>query len=715
MSEFIRLSTRDYVHDEPDEGRKAYRGDLDERRPLTYSRQLAFWPWGGSPGSPSSGTIRIDNRSGLYDQMVFRDLRDQEITVTIPTEEGTEIRAFTGIVDAVTAVGEQSVDIEVKDRLSILDAPLQTQTYDDEADEAQQGRLLPITLGIARSVRPIVWQSAPSVGGPRLRLHDGSLSGIFRVRFNGEPQLQTDSPVTWSIDADIGGGGIQLEQDYKTLVTLDCSSSGDAFLLTGPPDLLNGAATFTDFGTVSNALANPNDIDGWEWEGQDGPVDDTDRGFATASYRAVDQSCLLDAGNSRFDAVNFNRNYSVLTHVDGSDVPLRVLEAGKTYRWSVNVTRRVQYYTYDGGQGIVLEQGTFVIRAMRETTIIASRAVPLTSEGEVLFLRTMFGADNTEGTFTGTFTVPTAAGSQDRYLQVGCFFGGECAFKDLIVYEVPPPPPDTLEGITLKDYALEIARRSGLPDSDINTADLDAIDPNEEDIGVHFAEPVTALAALRAPLDTFGADVYTDRDGAFRFARIRDPAGEIPALIVDVNNISERSRISVEIDKAPGLSTSMSAARNWYVYRDSDFEDETTVSLEDREILKRDARFIRNAITEGSRTATGTGTGSPSTEDELPRIYRHAINAEPLNSVFDKPEAAAAEIQRIIDIYSTIRFFVEVEIYLDAGEFLDVNEVVLFKYPRFNFGSGRNMIVAGISDTIEDMGRRRSASLLLWG
>ena len=106
MTNTINVSTRDFVRKEsttdedgnPIEAQTQYRGDLGTRA-IRYSRELSFWPWGRTGGSLATGTIEIDNRTGRYDQLVFRDLRDQDIQVKIPTKEGTDIIAITAIVD----------------------------------------------------------------------------------------------------------------------------------------------------------------------------------------------------------------------------------------------------------------------------------------------------------------------------------------------------------------------------------------------------------------------------------------------------------------------------------------------------------------------------------------------------------------------------------------------------------------------------------------
>lgn len=702
MSNVIRVSTRDFVRrEETDEEGVLepvrYRGDLHEEQAIAYTRQLAFWPWGGADGSLASGEITLDNRGGRYDQLVFRDMRDQEITVDIPTAMGGSIRALTAIVDRVDAPSDRDVSVLLKDRLSLLDVPLQTQVYDDSADDGAIDRPLPITLGVVRSVRPTMWEAEPEdEDGPAFRIHDGPISGLTNVRAKGVILSPFDSPPGFKLDARIGNAGVIAGADPQGVFTVDASTSGDAIIPPAAEDVLGGSGDFSEPFTTAT-FTDPKVVDGWWFYGANGSATEPNH-TPRLEYES------WGGGRARIIGGYTQVGRAIITAADENNDPVRVLEAGKTYRWTFQQFTKVGFATLSGGT--IASQGRFIIRAV-DSVVTDDRAFT----GATLFRRDTYGADNEPGVYSGTYTVPTWG---DRYVQVAVFNGGTVAFGRLEFEEIPPPPPDDLEGITLKDYAIEVIRRVGLPDDSLVTSDLDTVDPGLEPIGFYADRPITALAALRAPLDSFGADVYTDRSGRYRFAKLRDPEVEIPSLIVDANNIVRESDVLVRPDEAKGLTTSMLAGRNWFVFRNSDFGEEAGLSLGDREALMREGRFIRTAVLpEDAEEATGTG-GSTG-PDRFPRLYRHAVNAEPLLSLFDEAASAKAEIQRMVDLYSVVRRFIEVDIWLDPGQFVDLDEVVLFRYPRYDFTEGRNMLVVGVTDVVEAGGRRRAASLLLWG
>jgi hypothetical protein len=173
----------------------------------------------------------------------------------------------------------------------------------------------------------------------------------------------------------------------------------------------------------------------------------------------------------------------------------------------------------------------------------------------------------------------------------------------------------------------------------------------------------------------------------------------VPALLIDASNLAGPPRVT--LDKAEGLTTSILARRNHYIFRESDFADnQTDLPLDLRERLSKPGQFQRNAELP---------------EDGLPTIYRHAIEAEPLVSLFDDPTDAIAQIQRVIDLYTDLRFRVDCQIWLEPGDFVELDTVIELRYPRYGFGEGRNFLVYGVTDEVTDQPRRRLCNLRLWG
>src|SRR5690625_770750 len=514
MAEYVRLATRDYVRTENVDGETEavrYRGDIGQS--ITYSRSMAFWPWGMSSGTLTAGAISIDNRDGLYDQLIFRDMRDQPIRVTMPTTDGTDITVLTAIVDRVEAPNDREVLVHLKDSLTLLDVPLQQQVYDDTADDGVIDRPLPVLLGVARSIRPTIWQAdVPGEDGPAIRIHDSTLSGVANVRDRGEQLSPFDVPPAYVLDGRIGNAGLILGAEPDGVLTLDASSSGDAMTPPEAPDALDGDGDFTQpFNTITE-LDNPNELDGWTFTGW--PTTDGLR-WGTARFEPHMRLGQQVGGRFFGGSLQTGRAYF------WSDMP--VLKAGKTYRWELDMVTAVSFWSHIGSRGYV------ALSHARQRVI--GRDEP---SGKVLFRRRMLDADNRPGVYSGVVTIPEG---DDHYVQIGTYNGGGVTIAYLKFIELDVPDVDDLEGITLYDYLVEVVRRAGMTSSVIDKPSVDAVDPNQESIGAYFEAPITALAAARAPLDSFCADIHTGREGQLIVARLRDPALDVPTLTVDRKSV----------------------------------------------------------------------------------------------------------------------------------------------------------------------------------
>lgn len=686
----VRVATRDYARIKDGEVEQ-YRGDLNQQA-IRYSREVSFWPWSSrSSASLATGTINLDNRDGRYDQLIFLDMRDQRVSVKIPTRlrfvqfvangeefvadgdlyfvryvpvginpETPDINALTAIVDSTDAPDDRSVIVTLKDPLTLLDVPIQSEVFGDDADEPVQDTPLPITFGVARSIRPPLWEAFPSDSGPAYRIHDSTLSGVANVRDKGLALDPLVDPAQYELDARIGNAGIVLDAEPIGVLTCDASSSGDAQVPVSPTDALDDDGQF-------DASFTTNDPDGWAFA-------TGGAGTQQVAYDSAFNAAFFDAGSTQEGRV-------ALTSASA------VLEAGKTYRWTIEVFRRVQYATIVGG--VLASSGAFRMTATTNQTL--QDAVSPTN-GTNVFVRSTTSANNVTGVFTGTYTAPDAG---DRYVQLACVNGGNVIIGRISFIELPPPPVDTLEGIKLVDFAEEVVRRAGLPDGVIVSETFDAIDDNEAMIGLYIDRPTTALAAIRAPLDSYTADIYSDREGRFRAVRLRDVSAETPVLTIDANNLDRPPRVT--LDRAEGLTTSMTAKRNYYVFSESDFVDNfTDVPLDLRAKLTAPAQITRKA------------------DVTLPTLYQHALSADPLISVYDEAADAAAEIQRVGELYEQLRYRIECDIWLDVDRFVEIGDVVELKYPRYGFDQGIKGMVYAVTDEISGQTAQRICRVAIW-
>lgn len=641
---------------------KIYRGDIDERDGIRFSRQIRFWPQGSRSGSLATGTITIDNRDGTYDYLLREDVRDQDV---IEFERDGET-LLTGIIDNVSAPNDKTIAFQLRDILTRLDRPLQIGVFGEEADEAVEGRVLPITIGLCRNIRPVLYKAVDPSFGPAYRAHDFSLSGATKVRDSGIELVPSSQ---WQFDQRIGNAGLIIDVEPSGVLTCDVSSAGIAGY--SGTDELSGDGLFdTAFtGAVGFRSTSADPLPAADlpsgWGRIRTPASD---GVPGDPYEVTfdDGLRLLNAGST----TAFNRLFTA----DGSGNISTPLESGKTYRAQFTVDKLI-------GGGPVNRSGSFHLRLSGSLrSVFELRA----DRGEVL-----------GNSFVADFTVTETANQGLAISLEGD--GPELVISDLRVFEANAPLLDDLQGITLPNYLQEVVFRTVESLDNLNTADLEAIDSTSI-IGYHSAEPVTALSVIRKALDSFAAEVYSDRQGNLRFARLRDPVEDAATFRIGPDRLLSPPQISV--DSAPGLTTQATARKNWYQFRDSDFADNiTAVPLALRQAFTQQGQFTLQAtLPEG-----------------FPRLYQHAIEAEPLDSLCDSRQVVADEIQRVVDLYREPRFLVDVEIALDPDEFVEVNDVVLLEYPRYGFDAGVNFLVVGVEDVITGREARRRARLTLWG
>lgn len=657
MSMTLKLSTYDQLLNG-----QIYRGDIAEEDGVRFSRQIRFWPQGSRSGSLATGTIEIDNRDGTYDYLLTTDVRDQDV---IEFERDGET-LLTGILDNVEAPDDRTIRFRLRDILTKLDRPLQIGNFGTEADEAVEGRVLPITIGLCRNIRPVLYDAVDASFGPGYRAHDFGLSGAENVRDSGIPLTASTQ---WTFDQRIGNAGLIIDVEPAGVLTCDVSSSGingysstDELAGNGLFDTsFTGAVGFRS--TDSDPLSASDLPTGWgriRTPSFDGVLGDP----YEVTYQ--DGLRLLNAAST----TAFNRLFTA----DGSGNIVTAFDSGKTYRLQFTIDKLA-------GGGPVGRSGVFHIRMSGSLrSVFELRA----DRGEVL-----------GNSFVADFTV-TEATSQGLMLSLEGN-GPELIISGLEAFEANTPLLDDVEGITLPNYMEEVVFRTVESIDNLNKSDLEAID-NSSIIGFHATEPVTALSVIRKALDSFASEIYSDRQGNLRFAQLRDPAGDVATFRIDPERLLEPP--SVAVDSAPGLTTQATARKNWYRFRDSDFADSVTaIPLATRQAYTQQGQFTLQA----------------QLPETFPRLYQHAIEAEPLDSLCDSRAVVQNEIQRVVDLYREPRLFVNVEIGLDPDEFVEIDDVVLLTYPRYGFDNGVNFLVVGVEDVITGKEGRRRARLTLWG
>jgi hypothetical protein len=336
------------------------------------------------------------------------------------------------------------------------------------------------------------------------------------------------------------------------------------------------------------------------------------------------------------------------------------IEAGKRYRlaWfqdATTATFRARWYLVPAGSP--------------NTPVLLGSATGETRGSEILFTA------DVDGTIMVRMDSATAGAVTGLIAYIRCF--------DITLQDIDEGEDTPLIGISLTDYFREIIEERGGESSETwSSADTELIDEEAGyTFGAYFREPVTILDALRAPLDSFTAALFTDREGTLRVARLVDPAvGEgspTPAIALEITTGNLLDPPDAAFETAKGLTSVIGYRRNWYVFRDADFvADYDDVPAEVRARFKRLSQYL---LTGG----------------DLHPAYRHAEIAAPLPSLLEIREEAQAEIDRVVDLYDdspriVYRFRVAVD---GAPPDIHFGSIVHATYPRFGLTAGKYLFV----------------------
>jgi hypothetical protein len=681
MPDVLRISTRDIIRYVPDdEEAQPYRGDMTTNTQLRLTRSVSFWPLGGNRQS-LSGTLEIDNRSGYYDNLLTLDVRDKRIEFSGVKdqhvfEDDETIPLAVAIADSIEAPNDTTIRISIADPMRRLEKPLGRNT--DAALEDVTGKKTPVLIGVARNIRPPLADSAD----PVYRVSDTPLSAINIVRSRAFP-LESEQ---WEYDLD--NQGFQMLVEPRGPITCDASTAGEA--QANPGDLLGG------IGVVNSS-----------WDGQSGPSPSpTGNGMPPHWSYATSESGVPAAWGTNpvthggqayaFISAPFEGSGWIEWQLDSSTF---TFEAGKTYRWEID---RRHHFT--GRPNLIggFQSGSQIIGRAYFQIVAGPPLGPSspTSPSAYQYVRRLasfssFDPSAEPGIYSGTWTCPQQSDGGQLIMRFWAPNGGSVFFNRITIRELPDPDA-VLDGVTLRGLVQDVAERAGEPISDFDTDRLEAIGGSAQ-IGYWTDSSASTIGVIKRALDSYAADAFTSRDGRVRFARLVDPFKSSAKHIITSDSMVGNMRI--RLAQAPGLTTQATARPNWFVFRDSDFVD----NFDDVPLDMR-ARFA----------ADGQYTVSADDQEPLPALYRHALDASPISTLYDNPNDARGEIERVVAYFRRLRFLVDAECYLP--ELPEPGEIAHIVYPRYTqFMGGRNMQILSVTDNVTGESGELSFTLRLIG
>lgn len=643
----IRISSEDYLTATTDTpATTTYAGHILNAESIQISRLSKVWPWADRNSSVNFSTIDLDNYTAAYDQFITTDIRDSYVIlklVAVGAALSTAVTVGYGIVDKVEAVGELTIRLTLRDNLTLLDRPLQRKIFPPFVTENAANKPWPILLGAARTVTPVLYDATNIF----YQMHDTALTEVATVYDNADPLDPSSDPQDWLPNP--GLTGIQLNVfPVNGKLTADASSSGTTILPPGPDDILGGDGAFT---TWAGSPAVPN---GWTFNGIAGG----DNIFDSSSRCGIQSnSGLVFTGGGSLGA-----NIQSTT---------QLLLAGHSYRWSFDLALFEGFIgTFGGTPGMGLAYSLSPYAGMITPIVV-----------------------NIPGHYSGVVTIPAGL---DRYLYMYCLQGQSgttttAVVDNIVFYEITSYVPPALVGITLEQYATQVLEVRGQQDSSAwSHTDAAAIDtatgPYIFGMYADGQTPINIAPAMRLPLDSYCAAMFTDSSGQIRIKRLIDPSTASDGSILmelSASNIKAATdgsaMIQIQVDTAPGLSTSMGCRYNWTIFTDAEFvTDYLEVPAVRRAQLKRRSQFVQVSNT------------------QLANQYRHAINADPLDSLLDDQVQAQTEIDRVCGFYTTLRYFRTFTVLFEGPAIeLKFGDIVRATYPRWGLGSGVKLFVVG--------------------
>lgn len=236
------------------------------------------------------------------------------------------------------------------------------------------------------------------------------------------------------------------------------------------------------------------------------------------------------------------------------------------------------------------------------------------------------GTRTTAGTATlsATFVAPVAG-----HLVIECVASGGATVEALI---------DTVRldrvaaGGNLTDVIQLLLARAGISSDRINAASLAALDAARPWPVSYWSDSGDTVGdVLQQALDSVCGFMYLDNTGDIAFDYLRPPE-DADEVVLDISTTELAGPIEPEPDLAPGLSTTVAGARNWYVYGQGELAD--AISDADRALLTADYRMRKTATDPISAELRGR-------------------NGAPMVTLLDDAADIQAQADHLPDLYPT--------------------------------------------------------------
>lgn len=308
-----------------------------------------------------------------------------------------------------------------------------------------------------------------------------------------------------------------------------------------------------------------------------------------------------------------------------------------------------------------------------------------TSNGAGVYSVELFRVDTYKRVGSHSFIVTPAVGQTWLRFEIAASATAEVEFESITVRAATHIQ-------RLPDWIQEIVEtRAGLDTSHYNATSLTTLDALAPyNLGYYTNQGAKIKDLLTATMDSFCGWIVPDRLGVMQVGRLQEPSA---TAVLSLKQTQIYDDIVATLDRAPGLSVSIGALKNWSRHGDGDFA--TSVTEANRAKLRAEYQAVKSAI----------GIVHP--------IYIHGENAAVKGTLLTTESDALNEAERIAVLMRQPRNFYEFTCILDLSTALNLvpGQTVNITYPRFDLTTGKNLIVVSISLRFGS----QAVKLKLWG